>query len=338
MYLASQRKGAAIQYYLRESYSQGERTAYRELFDLGNNPANFIVYPGGNSFYFDQDLVDTLQKKGVTETDRKLEEIFMPFLKPHIQRIIGQMTKFNPKKRAFSKKAFDKLQADLHLFDRRRLHYLRFGRVDSLKVLMYPHKFLRVLLEKSRDEIEYYFRDMENNLRIREKKNYLFHSLDLSSHFPGEISRLFPQSLDQDELDEVFISQICYLNQDRKFLDIHPDREDGSGILSDYLIHYVIMWFDYEFGQKSLENHLFDEFIRSRRQYRPPTPPPEQRLDLDKALKIFELTREEWQTRNSEELKRIYRRKAMDCHPDQGGCQEDFVELKQAYETLINGK
>jgi hypothetical protein len=332
LYLAQKRNGRQWTYRLRETIRDGERFEYRELADLGPDPARHIEYPGGNSFYFDQDLVGSLTRQGVADVDRKLECVLLPFLDPEIRRIVEQMTRLGARpKRHLTREAMARRQERLHLFDRRRFFFLRFGRVDSNQVVMRPHKFLNTLIDMCRDEMEYCFRDMERRLRLREKKAYVYQALDLGRWFPGEIPRLFPQGLDPQRLDEVFLSEICRLNQDPDFLSQPRDR------LSDHLVRYLVMWFDYEFGQKPPQATVFEEFVRSRSSYRPP-PPPNPGLRLAGALDTFDLTEEAYRSMTRTQITRIYRRRALREHPDQGGDAEAFVKLNQAYQRLIDGK
>ena len=333
MYLATKKINGRQHYLLRESYPEAGRNLSRDLFDLGEDPSAFILYPGGNRFYFHEELIQALAEKGVTEAEGKLEKILLSFLKPHIQRIIIQMTRLGRKRRlGLSKEAMARAQAGLHIFDRRRLFLLRFGRMDRPAVLMRPHRFLNVLLQKSRDEAEFYFEGLETRLKFRERKMYVYHTLDLSRHFPGELARLFPLGLDEEKLDQAFLKEICLLNQDPGFLEPPGD----AAMLSPYLVRYAVMWFDYEFGQRPPQAQIFEEFVHRHRAYRPP--PPAQGLDLDRACRVFSITRDEWRSMNRDEVSSLYRRLALACHPDQGGDPEEFMELNTAYQRLIEGK
>jgi len=320
-------------YLLRESYAEAGRMRFRDLFDLGENPAAYIVYPGGNSFYFHELLTEALFVQGVTGVDRKLEKILLPFLQPDIRRIVTQMTRLSRRRRvAFNGRAMAQAQAGLHLFDRRRFWLLRFGRMDRTEVLMRSHRFLNALLDKSRDEIEYYFQDMEARLRTREKKGYVYQSLDLARRFPGETARLFPLGLDQDQLDQAFIEDICRLAGDPDFIDF----PEPGGPLSPYLVRYVVMWFDYEFGERPPQARIMEEFVRGRRAFRPPPPPIGP--DLAGACRVFAISIQEWRDLNRNQIGALYRRLALTRHPDQGGDPETFMELNSAYERLIQDK
>lgn len=336
MYLARNRTVAGPRYSLRESVQTKGRFQYRELYDLGMDPSRFIVYPGGNSFHFDQEMVQDLIDQGVSDVDRELELIFMPWLDPEIQRIVLQMTRLGRKKkwRDYSREAMRRAQERLHLFDRRRFFYLRFGRVESLKVITRPHKFLNVLNDMCRDEIENYFRQMEFPLRLREKKQYVYQALNLKSYFRSDITGQFPAGLNAGDLDHAFLTEICRLNQDPEF----QASGNGSGPrLSDYLIPYAILWFDYEFGQRPYVNPMTDDFFGQRTRYQPP-PPPEYRMDISGACRILCISMEEYQSMDKNDLVRAYRRLAMEHHPDQGGDSEKFIELNEAYERLVTGK
>lgn len=333
MYLATKRINGRNRFILRESYPDGGRVLSRDLFDLGGDPTDFIVYPGGNSFYFQDKLVENLTGQGVENIDQGLEKALLPFLEPNIQRIILQMTRLSRKRRvSLSREAMARVQARLHIFDRRRFFYLRFGRIDSPATIRRPHRFLNVLVDKSRDETEFFFQKLEASLRIREKKQYVFQTLDLARCFPNETARLFPLGLDQDRLDETCINELCRLNQDKNFMD----KPGDPAALSEYLVRYAVMWFDYEFGQRPPRTQIFEEYIRGRRAYRPP--PPANTLDMVHALKVFELTEEEWRRMSRDGLGRVYRRLALIHHPDQGGDPDKFIELNLAYQRLVQGK
>jgi hypothetical protein len=337
VYLAQKQHGFYKHYCLRQSFADGDRFLCRELYDLGVDPAEFIIYPGGNSFYFHDKLIQSLTDQGVGDADRKLERIMFPFLPPEIQRIIQQVSHFGRKKRvALSRDAMTRKQSHLHLFDRRRLFYLRFGRMDSPAVLMRPHKFLNQLIEMSRDEIEHHFQKLEYRLRLRERKNYVYAALDLGRHFPGDFARLFPAGLDPEKLDQTFLSELCQLSRDPAFQEGPPDYRADPERLSDYLVRYAILWFDFDFGQKPPQRQIFEEFVRSRAHFQPP--PPRPTLNMDKALQVFALSRDEHRQMSRTQITRIYRRQAMSCHPDQGGESDKFIELQEAYEVLTQGK
>ena len=334
MYLAENKRNGKRHYIIRESYKEGEKKLFRDLYQLGENPNDHIVYPGGSSFHFKDGLIQSLIRQGVNRPESELEKIFFPFLPPNIQRIINQMTHLGRKRKPqLTKEAMARAQAGIHLFDRRRLFLLRFGRMDSPAVIMRPHKFLNVLVDMCRDEKENHFRALETSLRIRERKQYVYQTMDLGRFFPGDFARLFPLGLSQGKLDEIFLQELCRINVDADFMEV-PGSPDQ---LSEYLTRYLFFWFDHEFGEKPTFNGVFEEFIRSRSGYRPP-PPPKPAVPQEKALKIFNYTKEEWRLASRKEILGKYRKLALKCHPDQGGCSEDFIELNQAFECLVQGK
>jgi hypothetical protein len=338
LYLAAQKNGRRVTYALRQSYRRGERILWRHLFDLGENPGDYIVYPGGNAFYFDPDLVADLEAKGVADADRKLEVLLLNFLPADIQRIIVQMTRLGRKRRRdLSREAMARAQERLHLFDRRRMFFLRFGRMDDPRAATRPHRFLNALIDKSRDETEYYIRSLENKLRPHEKKHYVYHALDLSGYFPGHFSRLFPEGLDPEELDRAFMTEICKLNADEVFLGPQAG-ETGAGGLHEYLRPYALLWFDHEFIMRSPGQRVFGDFMNQQARRPPPPPPPASAVGLETALAVFSLTREAWVRATRDELAGIYRRLALLCHPDQGGDSEKFLELNEAFRKLTENK
>jgi len=333
LYLATKKIKGRPRYFLRESYPSNGRILWRDLYDLGENPADYIIYPGGHSFYFEQNLIETLSGLGVPDVDRELEKVLLPFLHPDVRRIVLQMTRLSRRKRSWlSLEAMGRVQARLHLFDRRRFFWLRFGRMDSTKNLLRPQKFLNVLVDMSRDEIEHYFRALELRLKFREKKQYVYQALDLGRWFPGEAARLFPLGLDPEKLDEVFLAELCRLNQDPDFLDLPGD----PALLSEYLVGYAVMWFDFEFAQRPPQSQFFEEFVRSRRAYRPLSPIAA--AELTEALEVFDLTEAGWRSMSRDDLGRLYRRLAWSSHPDQGGDSAEFIKLNLAYQRLAEGK
>lgn len=336
MYLATKRKGRRVEYLLRRSVERDGRWVFQDLFNLGPDPGAWIVYPGGHGFYFNPILTETLEDLGVAEPDRDLEKVFLPFLEAEIQRIVLQTTWLGRKKRRhYSQEAMTRLQDSLHPFDKFRYFYHRFGRMDASRVILQPMKCYNRLLEKSRDELEAMFRTMEAGLRVRERKAYVYHALDLARHFPG-ISGRAPMELDMDLLDRVFIDELCRLNRDPAFRSDPPGEAADDDSLSEYLIHYAILWFDFEFGQKPPVARIMDEFIHAHRAYRPPLPA--RVMDVREACGVLDIPEEEYRRMNRRELAKLYRKKALAAHPDHGGDPEDFLRLNTAYERLATEK
>ena len=61
--------------------------------DLGADPGAYIEYPGGNGFYFSADLEDLLDTRGVEYSSEDLEELFLPFMKPHVRRVLEMVNR-----------------------------------------------------------------------------------------------------------------------------------------------------------------------------------------------------------------------------------------------------
>ena len=100
MYLARKRIGGRTYYFIRESYKDGNRFLSRELYELGTNPADHIVYPGGNAFYVSEDIVDSLTSFGMKHFYSDLEDIFWRFVHPDIKRAVESFRSRKFKKNA----------------------------------------------------------------------------------------------------------------------------------------------------------------------------------------------------------------------------------------------
>src|SRR6056297_1185778 len=86
MYLARFRYCEGLTYQIRESIEDHGFYVSRILYDLGPDPGSFIVYPGGTSFYLDQDMVEAIEKRGQNVQYTELENIFWPFVELSIRR------------------------------------------------------------------------------------------------------------------------------------------------------------------------------------------------------------------------------------------------------------
>ena len=334
MYLAQKKIGKNTHFFIRESYPDGGIFLSRDLIDLGTDPGAYIIYPGGNAFYIDPVIEERLAKRGVSYGDYDLESIFWRFLDPDIQHVLTffrDRENRSRKSRKLREKA-KKNELSMHIFDRRRLHYLKVGRMEQGYLWLVPEKFFSILRNKSRDEIEQQFLNMEQQLHPREYKAYVYVIFNIHRFFSESFAQKRPQYLKQSAVDAYFIEEICELNQDRTFW---AGLQTGS-CLHEYLIRYLIMYFDYDFASRSWAEDYIRNFINSRRDY----PPPFEAAGttLKEASLIFSESKAVLKQMSRQQLIRLFRRRAQELHPDKGGDQEKFVRLNHAYHMLLKTK
>jgi len=334
LYLAFEKINGKTRYFIRESYRQADHFLSRDLLDLGADPASYIVYPGGNSFYIDQDVEDRLTEMGSKADPDEIEDIFWPFVYPEIRRVLEPFRGREKRHQAYrrEKRPENRIDAQFHNFDKRRMHYLRFGQMDQRDIGRLPLKFFRVLHNKSRDEVEQTLINMETVLTTREYKAYTYVIFDLQQFFYESYAKNTPQMLSIDKVDEHFVEQVCRLNTDRSFW---AGMNTGDN-LHDYLVRYVLMYFDHDFAPRSLMEDYLRQFINSRRDYRGPYATVA--FTLKKASTAFGETQEVLKKMSRKEFARLYRLKAMELHPDKGGDHDEFVKLTEAYHALLKTK
>jgi hypothetical protein len=305
----------------------------RNLFDLGSNPSDYIEYPGGNSFYLDEELCDRLADKVPDMDPCELEELFWPFIKKNIR---DKLEPFQCRSRSKIRERKKKAQKDLsgeniHVFDKRRILYLRYGVTDQRRVARLPRKYYTELLGKSRDEIEQYFLQLENSLQPQEYKEYVYVIFGLSRYFTESFARSIPGGLDQNKLDEYFVKEICRLDDDQQFWVCFPAGKS----MHEYLRRYVIMFFDYGFQTGNAWDEYLRNFINSKRFHQQAAAKP--LMDIDEIVEIFEMEPEKLQKMSRRALTKLYREKAHELHPDKGGEHDEFVRLTEAYNDLLKG-
>ena len=329
MYLARKLINKQTRYYIRESYQDGSCLKSRDVFDLGFDPSAYIVYPGGNGYYYDEQVEAALEKFGLYPTQDELDHIFWGFLDPEIRRVItGFQRNFHDKNTRASKNPHQAY----HLFDKRRIHYLRFGRMDQQGIENVPDKLFRALNGKSRDEIEQYFLVQERVLAPRELKRYVYTIFDLKQVALQVAAARMPLDLSWEKMDDCFIRRICRLNDDETFWSGMPV---ASGRLRAYLIKYAVMYFDQEFLAHSPFQAYLNDFRNRHRGYRPPE---KVRRNMAEAARLFETTWEVLKKMDRKAFMRLYRKQALKYHPDQGGDQETFVRLTRLYEGMLKKK
>jgi hypothetical protein len=330
------RQPGGTRYILKESILENGSWISRDLMDLGDDPAQFIIYPGGKGYYFSPELEEILEEKGVEYEAEELEQVFLPFLRQDIRRVVEM---FSHRRSAGMRDRQDFVSDDelsehhleLHDFDKRRLHFLRFGRIDSRGLDARPWKFLKVLFHRSRDEVEHVIEGMEFHLRPHEWKTYLYSAFDLQSYFQGHLLKHHPIGLDPEKMDACFLDEICRLNRDRRFFNGVPEHR--TDWLHGYLRKYVVLYFDSDFGGQRLDPSSYREFVNRRQAYARAVMAGSS-LHQDEALTILGLAREDLKCMSQDDLARHYRRIAKTSHPDSGGDHEGFIKITEAYEFL----
>ncbi len=334
MYLARRTINGKPRYFIAESYRRGRQLASRDLVDLGPDPEAFIVYPGGNAYYIHEVIGEKLLDRGVDPDLDELDKVFMPFIRPEIRRIIDPLREranaMNPATRLTADQEVE-LDAQLHLFDKRRVHFLRFGQIEQGNIGRLPTALLKRFYHKSRDEIEQDFLSMEVILKERELKVYVYVIFDLQRFFPNRFSRTAPQLLDQEEVDRYFLEEVCRMN-----LVLFPEQKRAGSALHEYLQRYLIMYFDHDYaGFSVMEDYLREFMNRHRAHFRPAAAGS---VSDEQARRVFGVSREELRAMNRRDVIRRYRRLARRHHPDHGGSHEKFVELNEVFQNLIRHK
>jgi len=295
--------------------------------DLGQDPASYILYFDRHSFAFQPVIEENLQKKGGKFRTDEIEHILRPFLKPEIRRIVETFDR----SRHFRLQASCNLeelapgQRKVHMFDARRLYYLRFGRIDSGELGLKHWKFLNVFLCRSRDEIESDFDTMELALPAGEYAAYVYASLGIPLFVPQRL-REYPSAIDRENLDRLVLQELCRINSDEEFF-LGVERENDT--LHPYLSKYAWFYFDSEF-----QTQTWFESFRSPRGFNEAVPA----LPVQTAFEIFEISAGQFSRMSSKELTRLFRLKAKKMHPDKGGEHENFLRLSGAYDHLMEIK
>ena len=332
MYLARYRRDHQTYFVIRQSYFDGNCFRHRDLMVLGTDPGQYIIYPGGNAYYIDECVEDTLNDKGVSCKGDRLEEIFWPFIDPRIRRVIESFSRQRSHQHRRINQSGRETAADAHVFDKRRIHYLRFGRMDQGNIGRMPPVLLTPVHNRSRDEIEQYFMASENILRPHEIKAYVYVIFNLSRHFSKMTAVSYPQSLDKHQLDAYFLDAICRVNADERLWK-------GFGVgpsLNHYLARYAAMFFDYEFGESSQLQDYIKNFMNSRRNFRFPSET--RTVGWDEASVRLEVNKDVLKKMTRRELTVRYRKMAMHMHPDKGGDHDRFIRLTEAYQDILKRK
>lgn len=335
MYLATLTRGQTKHYEIRQSLPGDDHRylEYQIVFDLGGDPGRYIERLSDDICYFSAELEDRLQQETSEDASLILEELLWDFLPAEEQTRLS-IFRHRGKARvsALSEGERSAIEKDIHLFDRRRLYYLRYGAVDQSRIFRLNPKLYRPLLNKCRDEREFYLLDLEKALQHNELRTYVFAIFDLQRHFTESFSATMPEALNQIDIADFFIEEICSLNDDISFWRTGT----GGTSLHDHLIRYMIMFFDHGYGRRSLFDDFVREFMGHHRAFSWPEKKPA--VSTGQAEKIFQRKWQKLQKMNRRELTRLYRERAKELHPDSGGNHEQFIELNGAYASLMARK
>jgi hypothetical protein len=334
MYLARLHAGSGTSYQIRRSYRTDDNSfGYRIVYDLGDNPGRFIEPFGEHLVLFNNTLIEAVTAETADDGELILEGLLFNFLPPETRRrlrLFPPRTTRRPTPLSDSER--EEIARQVHLFDRRRLYYLRYGAVDQSRLSRLHEKCCRPLLGQSRDEREFAFAAEEAVLDPGVYRQYVYAIFDVQKHFHQSFAPWFPEALAQDEVADRFLEELCRLNGDGGFWQ----GERPGEALHHHLRRYLIMFFDYRPAGRSFLEDFTEAFMAGHRRFRWPERKPAK--SPEKVSEIFATPYAELRRMSGDQLNRLYRKKAMQLHPDLGGDHDLFIELTEVYRDLRRGK
>jgi hypothetical protein len=332
IYLAKISGGRGSNYELRHSAAcRDGGFTHRTIFALGPDPGQFIEIFGDNTVLFAEDLLAAVAEVDGGNGDLLLEQLLSHFLPAESRR---RLALFPPRSRKshgpLSAEEQNQIHHQVHLFDRRRLYYLRYGAVDQSRLSRLHEKCCRPLLGQSRDEREYYFADEERALQPIMYFQYIYAIFSVAKHFHQGFASWFPEALARDQVDDLFIHELCRLNRDPTFFP--DDHEDA---LHPHLRRYVVMYFDHIPRPRSFHHDFAEAFMAGRRRFHWPK---QEKISPQQVSTIFAMPMAQLERMSLPQLGRLYRQLAIHLHPDQGGDHEAFIALTEAYKQLRRTK
>jgi hypothetical protein len=331
MYFAKIEEGGKQKYIIRKSYFDSELGCYnhRLVFDLGKDPGRFVERYDDNSFWFNESLEDAAAGECEIDPSPVLEDLLWTFLSAEDRQKILQFRRpGNMKITSLSEMEKEEIERYVHLFDRRRLYYIRYGAVDQGRIFRLDDRIYRPLLYKCRDEKEYYFREQEMVLEPSELRTYIYAIFNLQQGFSEKFASFMPEALAQEEVEDLFEKELCRLNADKTFWQ----EEQPHYFLHKHLQRYAIQFFDSEYQKRSFESDFFRSFRNSHRKFH--WPAGKAAITEEETSEIFGEKLEVLKKMKEKELARLFRKKAKELHPDSGGDHENFIRLLSAYDEL----
>ena len=334
MYLAKLQEGSKTSFQIRQSYQTKENSFnYRIVYKLGNDPRLFIDHFEDHIVLFNNDLIDAVSTHTEGDGESLLEHLLWDFLPTETKRRLSMFQgRSGYQTGVLTDDDRKKIASQIHLFDLRRLYYIRYGAVDQSRLSRLHEKCCRPLLGQSRDEREYYFAAEEKALKPGMYRQYVYAIFNLQKYFSQSFAPWLPESLALDEIAEHFEIELCRLNRDRLFWQ----DEKTTDSLHRHLSRYLIMFFDYTPTQRSFFEDFAKTFMADHRTFN--WPEKKQSRPPEKISEIFATPYEKLKKLTREELNRLYRKKAMQLHPDGGGDHDLFIELTEVYHELLRTK
>jgi hypothetical protein len=334
MYLASLKRNERFFYQIRRSIETNEENhIYEVLFDLGDTPSDFFTIIEDHIVIFDEDLLKTLERTIKKNPEPVLEKLLFDFLPSMVQQQLltfkGRTARY---KGRLTPEEIQDITRQIHIFDRRRLYYLRYGAVDQSRLTKMHEKCCRPLLGQSRDEREFYFMEAEKVLDPGFYFQYIFAIFNLKNDFLQSFAPWLPEALVREEVADSFINAICRLQKDPSFWK----GEEAGAFLHPHLFRYICMFFDYIPHSPSYENDFSRAFMGQHRTFR--WPEPQNHATPEAIVKLFGVSHAALKSMSKTELSRLYRKKALELHPDQGGDAEQFIVLTQIYTSFLQQK
>ncbi|PID75319.1 MAG: hypothetical protein CSB23_04375 [Deltaproteobacteria bacterium] len=331
MYLATEQQRGVTRYRIRISV-QTDKDLYasQTVFDLGPDPCRFFNIVAEHCVIFDDALLSALQDAEIRRPADELEKLLFAFFPQDVQqRLLLFRDRGIKYKGPLSPEEKEQIQRQVHIVDKRRLYYLRYGAVDQSRLYRLNEKCCRPLIGQSRDEREYYFREQEKVLEPGMYLQYVYAIFNLCRHFQQSFASWLPEALPRDEIGRHLKEALRLLQLDTSFWQAEKAGEQ----LHPHLQHYLWMLRNFVPRTASFQQRFAEDFIAGRRQFKwperkTPTASPE------KFKEIWGVSREQLQAMSQRELTRLYRKKALELHPDKGGDAELFIVMREIYTAL----
>jgi hypothetical protein len=302
------------------------------IFDLGSEPQQHFELYEEHIVIFSAPLLAAVAPHS-RNVETTLEKILWQFLPAETKRRVQSFQARDYHRPApLSDGERRRIDRELHIFDRRRLYYLYYGAVDQSRLSRLHIKCCRPLLGQCRDEREYYFQEMEKVIEPGKYLQYVYAIFNLQKHFYASFAPWFPEALARDEMADHFVDAICRLNANQAFWQ----KQNTSSSLHPHLRRYLVMFFDFPPTPRSFWADFARSFMADHRHFRWPERKSQQ--SPEEILELFGISFDELKKMDRIQITKLYRQKALQLHPDQGGDHEKFIALTEIYQEMTRDK